>query len=104
MPNNYKLLQIHSFKNYLLIVLSLLATVVLIWTVTSLVTRTSSVTLPQGAEKAATVLNPALDTTKLEKLSEKQYVNPEDLKRFPINIIITDDFSKNKTVRQIQPN
>lgn len=96
-------LQIHAYKNYLLIVLGLLSAIVVVWIVVTLFTANRSVELPPGATSAAKTLSPVLDTSSLEKVAQKDYISPDQLESFPINVIVTDEFSKQKMILRIDP-
>jgi len=103
MSNTHHSLQIHAYKNYLLIVLGLLSAIVVVWIVVTLFTTNSSAELPKGATTAASTLSPVLDTSSLEKIAQKQYINPDQLQAFPINVIVTDEFTKQKMILRIDP-
>lgn len=90
-------------KGFFLILLSLLFVCVIFWIIISLFSSQKTSKVPETSQKLATPLNPVLDTSKLNKLEEKTYYAPEELRSFPINVIETDAKSRTKRVIQIQP-
>lgn len=96
-------LRLQIVRNYLLVVLGLFATIVLIWIVISIFASQKEIELPKGAKVAATPLTPNLETSSLEKIAEKKFFTTGELESFSLNILTTDEFTRQKILIRLTP-
>lgn len=74
---------------------------VAIWIVFSLITSQRQLTVSPELQKLAKPLTPNLNREVLKKLQQKRLYSQQGLEKFPIYVIVQDEFSKQERVVEL---